>query len=530
MFGRKTGPHAGYAAICSDEAEAMRAENDSVLRGTASGVSDAACAGKALHSADIPPALPSRVLFCHEVMSCVRKLEAWKPEGGALLVLYRAALTGQDYALSDRELTPAWRQFAANLKNEVATYEQDWNRLTGLSRNMIHAFDWIQTEPLEDRFDLLLQRQLAVAHRKFKDARRAFEAGDVRSACRADHQGRQYCWFADAILRCAREGTEAQKDELQQMLAEGMQKGNVPKMYQQLKSSCWYAQAPAAEPLTDDPFAEMAAAGPAPDTAASSPTWSPPCTPTGTLTRMASHTAAAPRTVRERIEDLLAIARLRFTQIDRSRQLSQRLSLLHAELPGPRELPSQGYLAALDQLERDVATAQRVSAVQQEAVLAEIALRNFLASRPALDEMLHYRKDGAKSAYQASLQYASEGRMDRAETAARDSFNLNNLALQMARSTEAGTWPDAAAQIRQRDALCLEAHAQASGPVTVTMARLLDRVVALRNGFDTAVNQEQAAVMLDRMERTLAQVKALGRVPPHPRTAPASTPAAPASA
>ncbi len=553
MFGRTTGPYAGYTAVYRDEADADSAEhpdhsgnaqNAKNASGPTGANPHAVAAGGPAKSADadVHPELKSPVLFCHQVMSCVRRLQAWSPKGGHLLELQEAALRAQHHVLKGRELTAEWRQCVADLKTEVTAYEGDWAHLTGLNSHLIEDFDWTRTELLEDPFDILLQRQLAVSHGKFKDAKRSFDEGDFSSAYKADSHGRQYLWFARAILRCARHGTTQDKAALQKMMEEGMRQGSVQTMYQQLKSSRWYQQGEAVEPLTDDPFADpngarspdhspTRSAAQSPSRAASrSSRWSPSCTPTGTLTRTANNTTGAERTVRQRVEDLLAVANVRFEQIDPTSQLSQRLELMRDELPAARELPSAGYLEALDQLERDVALSQRVSTAQQEAFLARQQLQNFVAPRPALAKMLQYRTDGAKNAYEASQFAFQNGRPEEAEKAARDCYDLASLALQMAQSAEAGRWPEAAAQIERRHVLCRQAYAQAPGQVSVTVSRLLDRLLALKTKFDTAVSQAQAAEVLERMERTLAQVKDLKRVTPHRWPVPQGGLAAPVSA
>jgi hypothetical protein len=206
---------------------------------------------------------------------------------------------------------------------------------------------------------------------------------------------------------------------------------------------------------------------------------------------------------------------LRFEQIDPTKQLGRTLQLLRLEMPRRGEVPSTVYLAALDELERDVAVAQRVCHRQQDALLAKQNWLEFLKTRPDMAEMLHYRTLGASNAYHASVLALQQGQLDLAEQSARECFDLATMSLQMAQAAEKGHWPEAAAQIERRDALSRDAYVVAAPPVTITVSRLLERVLALRNRFDTAVDQAQADKLLGLMARTLDHAKALKRPMPH---------------
>lgn len=482
-----------------------------------------------------PSELHALLDFQDRLLSSVSQLKAWHPTQGHLKKLHDCGREGELRALAVVAVSPDWQNFADEVAESVQLYRSDWEQLPGLRQQRLKDFEWTLTDPLDGPIDLLVQRQLATAVLFFNEALKAFEQGHPDQAKAHDREGRQRCDRADALIECHRHGTAEQQQALLSLSQDLSSKEGRGRFHAYLKEAPWRSPGGSVEPLIEgsptsphrgarperSALTKTSAAAAAPkkaETGASSQVmkrlqrlqWMLQATGPSpqALGTPVAHPAPA-RNLQAGLELPGPPAPRVVHAPDPDGCLGQLLDLLTRAAPKSHEPPTGAYLSLLAHLEQSVVNAQAAHVQSQEAQEAKASLTYALGQDPLRRLLFKGPLDEVRRLYKEAVYAGRAGRPDLQAATARKCFDLATMSLQKLRQIQANVWPDAELQLH-RCASFSAVVAKMQGRKTLPLInQLIQRFSALRWSFHTASTHVQANQALDKMERTLRDIRSI---------------------
>lgn len=450
----------------------------------------------------------------------IAQIRAWNPTDGHLCDLMSSGLDAEKRIRTLHNVNESWLIYIDSLEAQSGFYAELWQQLPGLRLQRLEAFDWTLTEPLEGRFDQMVQHHLARAAIHFAEARHAFQKGRDDHAQLHDRKGVQYCDDAEALIRCCRHGDQPHKDAV--VAAFDARRSAVGRKALQdlIEQSPWDRPCEPIAPSWLEAAATRGVGVPAIQRPAPSefgehiqerlrrlevilyPSPVPSAT-TGPLLALLQADGS--------VQTQFGVQGARPASpglLDPGGRLQARLDLLMRERPGMRQSAPPSYLALLDSLEAAVEEAQAAHQKYQEAQLAITSLEQGMAShstpvhalRPWLKEAQHLLELASKA--------GTAGHSSIKAQRAAHAYDLATMTRQKLEHIGKGLWPNAERQLEHGLKLMVTAKTMMKHCVQTLQTRLLHRFWALHWNYLTASTSMQAESILIRMEATLRDVQA----------------------
>ncbi len=482
--------------------------------------------------------LSSPVAFYHLARSSLLRVQSWGPcdtkEAKRLLSEVRDLAE----AASDLHAKPLeWQRYAASDAEFIEEMDAHWQRLPGLRERHAQQFDDTLVQPLDGPLDHYLQMQVALAEANFDRAHAAFFNEQFKHAERSDTFGLRYCERARDVLLCHRHGTEEEKLALMAVLDATGAKHGLPEGTRALvDAAAWRSRGtlppwPPSEDAATGP-ATMAISTPASASAAFSTSTAPAvpdrsaaprnsgARPTPGIARAPDMSATAGWGMRsfgpapdfwERLAEASDILRYEGAEIDPGRQMAQVLEMLVQENPASDKSTRPDCVALLNDLHHQIVTARQASRQMAEARRTVGDLAQMLRHHPQWKDPMAAALASATRGVQDADIALKNGAPHEASAVAERTCQVAHHAARRVQMAEAGQWPNAKEQLLRRAfAAKTCAHLQGCRP-TAASDRLLKRADAMLRAFDVAETSEQAATLLNHLDKALREAQAILR-------------------
>lgn len=501
MFGFLNSRHNQYRAVPSQDLDATLINSP-----TSNG---AAAAPGAKHGEEIHPELASPVNFYLKVMESLAFLRDLGTSQGHLKPLIQRAMAVEAVALQGATPTPAQRQQAVQLANEVHPYVEAWKQLPGARPQWLsERYGHTLVEPLDAPFDVLVQRQLSLADYHLRRAYEKFCNGAFTSARKEHADGMLFCRLADGLLDCQRESTAKDADLLNSLFESGLSTGKFGPFRAYIQEAAWKREAPAAADTRTSPE-------PAALSARFIPALPAGLAQAGEGADVALRVTALRRDLRSSFDELKRMqtsgGKAHEPLVDPGGRMKALLDLLQNNLPRDGQAPTSNYLKLLGTLESTVQRARASQQLREEARQAQQALNDFLQQHPALEGSLTYEVSMIKARLDRSLQAAARDDLPQADKEAQVCRDVATNTLAKVQQALEGRWPQLEDQYRRWRELIVQGHTLDHGQLMVMGSRMMERFWLIARQFELASNPERAERALQRMGSSLTQMKTFNR-------------------